>query len=154
MFSKKHPFALFVKDEVSGKTDFTNSNNTTRFVLLSNACCRCQAVGKSSKPAGEPFFAINMTVRDYELDQYGVVNNAVYLNYLQHGQSVSLQRCKWCCPAYIYDRFFPNTKSAGLPPAYFAFWQCSCILLVNPLTAGPVWAHCASNLQHMCCWCS
>ena len=40
-------------------------------------------------------FFVDITVRDYECDQQGIVNNAVYLNYLQHarhefGKSVGL----------------------------------------------------------------
>ena len=41
---------------------------------------------KSARENVDKMHSLNLTVRDYECDLQGVVNNAVYMNYLEHAR--------------------------------------------------------------------
>ena len=71
---------------------FSGQRNSEVQLLHSPAASRARQNRLRALPGGadEPYlFSIEMGVRDYELDQYSVVNNAMYASYCQHGEHLS-----------------------------------------------------------------
>ncbi len=61
-----------------------------------------------------PAFELEMKVRDYECDMQGVVNNAIYQNYLEHTRHEFLDQLGEDFDQWTRDGIFPMVHKATL----------------------------------------
>ncbi|MCM1028819.1 MAG: acyl-CoA thioesterase [Pseudoflavonifractor sp.] len=47
---------------------------------------------ETQRPGDKGLFEMEMDVRDYEVDSQGIVNNAIYLHYLEHSRHMFCER--------------------------------------------------------------
>ncbi|XP_064937358.1 acyl-acyl carrier protein thioesterase ATL3, chloroplastic-like isoform X2 [Musa acuminata AAA Group] len=82
-----------------------------------------EAPGSVGDIRTQKFFEVELNVRDYEVDQFGVVNNAVYANYCQHvartGNSFALSdlRLKYISPLRSQDKFVLKVRVVSITAA-------------------------------------